>query len=92
MFQALTPWGIGGSLVPAGTTAQVDLALQRLLAHLVPAAIEFALVLGDVLLGDLVRGMHGPGGEVHEERPIRRQRPVIAIHWMALLVMSVVKW
>ncbi|MGD9092875.1 MAG: hypothetical protein PVF74_08495 [Anaerolineales bacterium] len=37
----------------------------------VPTIIEHAIVLFDPLSGDMMWGVHGPGGEVHEERFVR---------------------
>ena len=42
--------GLGGELGAGGDDAELDLAGQRLLAELVPALVELALVLGDPLL------------------------------------------
>ena len=54
------------------------LPLEDLLAQLVPALIELALVLVDPLLGHVVRGMAGAGREIHEERLVRHQRLLLA--------------
>ena len=66
--------GLGGELGAGGDDAELDLAGQRLLAELVPALVELALVLGDPLLRHVVRGVRGTRGEVGEERLVRRQR------------------
>ena len=54
--------------------AQLLLPREGLLAQLVPAAAELALVLRDPLLGHVVRGVRRAGGEVHVERLVRRER------------------
>ena len=66
--------GLGGELGAGGNDAELDLAGQRLLAELVPALVELALVLGDPLLRHVVRGVRGARREVDEERLVRRQR------------------
>jgi hypothetical protein len=54
--------------------AQRLLPHQRFFAQLIPALIEFALVLLDPGLRHLVRRVRGTGCEVHEEGPLGRQR------------------
>ena len=54
--------------------AELDLAGESLLAQLVPALVELALVLGDPLLRHVMRRVRRARGEVHEERPIRGHR------------------
>ena len=54
--------------------AQLLLLLECLLPQRIPAVVELALVLVRPHLGYLVRGVGGTGGEVHEERLVRRQR------------------
>ena len=66
--------GLLASLVPGRHHAQRDLTRQRLLAQLVPALVELALVLGDPLLGHVVRRVGGARCEIDEERLVRRQR------------------
>ena len=66
--------GLGGELRARGHDAELDLAGQRLLAELVPALVELALVLGDPLLRRVVRRVRGARREVDEERLVRRQR------------------
>ena len=66
-------------------------AARRFLAVLVPAAVELALVLLDPLLRHVVRRMRRAGGEVHEERLVRRQRLLGSHPVIAWFVMSVVK-
>ena len=53
-----------------GWSTHIDLALQGILAYLVPAAVELALVLGDLVLGRMVRSVHGPSRKVHVERTL----------------------
>ena len=65
---------LGRELRARGNDAQLDLAGQRLLAQLVPALVELALVLGDPLLRHVVRRVRGARREVGEERLVRRQR------------------
>ena len=85
--------GLGGELGARGNDAELDLAGQRLLAQLVPALVELALVLGDPLLRHVVRRVRGARREVDEERLVRRQRLLgTASSLMAWLVMSVMKW
>ena len=57
-----------------GNDAELLLPGQRLLAELVPALVELALVLGDPLLRHVVRSVRGARGEVDEERLVRRER------------------
>ena len=52
--------------------AQFDLSRQRFLAQCVPAAVEFAFPLGDPILRHMMRGMHGAGRIVDEERLVGR--------------------
>ena len=54
--------------------AQLQLALKRLLAVLVPALVELALELVDPGLRDVVRRMRRAGRVVDEERPVGRRR------------------
>ena len=65
--------GPGGELGVGRDHAQLLLTGERLLAQLVPAAAELPLVLGDPLLGHVVRGVRRAGGEVHVEGLVRRQ-------------------
>ena len=51
---------------------------QRLLAELVPATVELALVLVRPLLRHVMRRVGRAGGEVHEERLVRHQRLLLA--------------
>ena len=55
--------GLGGELGAGGNDAELDLPRQRLLANLVPALVELALVLGDPFLRHMVRRMGGPGAK-----------------------------
>ena len=57
--------------------AELDLAGEDLLPHRVPPLVEPAFVLRDPLLRDVVRCVRRAGGEVHEERPVRRQRLLV---------------
>ncbi len=66
--------GLGGELGAGRNDAELDLAGQRLLAQLVPALVELALVLGDPFLRHVMRRVRGAGREVDEERLVRRQR------------------
>ena len=66
-----TPGLRGASAVPGGTHAQLELAGEPVLAGGVPAVVELAPVLGEVLGRCLVRGVGGPEGEVDEEGPVR---------------------
>ena len=66
--------GPGRELRVGGDHAQLLLAREGLLAQLVPAAAELALVLLDPLLRRVVRGVRGAGREVHVERLVGRQR------------------
>ena len=54
--------------------AELLLAGERLLPDGVPALVEPALVAVGPLLGHVVRSVRGTGREVHEERPVGRQR------------------
>ncbi len=53
---------------------QLDLSRQRLLAVLVPTAVELALVPVEPIRRHVVRCMGGTGGEVDEESLVRRER------------------
>jgi hypothetical protein len=61
-----------------GDDAQLFLARERLLAQLVPALIELALVFLDPVLRHVVRRVAGAGREVHEERLVGHQRLLLA--------------
>ena len=74
LSQSLIAAGLGASLVSGGDDAELLLPGQRLLAELVPALVELALVLGDPLLRHVVRSVRGARGEVDEERLVRRER------------------
>jgi hypothetical protein len=52
--------------------AELLLLLEHLLAIGIPAVVEHAPVLGDPLLGCVVRRVHRAGAEVHEERLVGR--------------------
>ena len=58
--------------------AQCLLPLDRLLAQPVPALVEPALVPVGPLLGDVVGGVGGAGGEVDEERLVAHQGLLLA--------------
>ena len=58
--------------------AELLLAREDLLAQLVPALIELALVLVDPLLRHVVRRVAGARREVHEERLVGHQRLLLA--------------
>ena len=66
--------GFGCQLGARGNDAELDLARERLFAHLVPAAVELALVFRDPFLGHMMRRVRGAWSEVDEERLVRRQR------------------
>ncbi|MNK59266.1 hypothetical protein D3C87_783680 [compost metagenome] len=53
--------------------AQPALAGESRFAQRIPTLIEAALVLGDPVLGHMVRRVRGAGGEVHEEGLVRGQ-------------------
>ena len=61
-----------------GDDAELLLAREGLLAQLVPALVELALVLVDPFLRHVVRGVAGARGEVHEERLVGHQRLLLA--------------
>ena len=61
----------GRQLGVGGNHAEVLLASERLLAKLVPALVELALVLVGPFLADVVRGVAAAGREVREERLVR---------------------
>ena len=64
----------GGELGVRGDDAELLLAGEDPLALDVPAVVELAGVAVGPLLGDVVRGMGRPVGEVHEERLVGHQR------------------
>ena len=78
----------GGEGSPRGNHAELALALPGARAEPVPAVVEHPAVLGDPLLRDLVRGVGGPGREVHEERLVGRDR-VLRAHPRDCLVRHV---
>ena len=84
-------FGRGVSFVPCGNDAELLLPREGLLAQLVPAAVELALVFVDPFLRRVVRGVRRAGGEVHEERLVRRERLLALTQAIAWSVMSVVK-
>jgi len=61
-------FGFRGESGAFGDDAEFDLAGEDLLAHGVPAAVEFAFPFGDPIGGHVVRGVNGTGGIVGEER------------------------
>ena len=61
----------GRQLGVGGNHAERLLPGERLLAQLVPALVELALVLRRPLLGDVMRGVAAAGREVGEERLLR---------------------
>ena len=67
-----------GQLGVGGDDAQLLLPREGLLAQLVPALIELALVLVDPLLRHVVRRVAGARREVHEERLVGHQRLLLA--------------
>ena len=64
------------SFVPSGNDAQLYLLRENLLAGLVPAHVELALVLVDVTVGRVVRRMHRARCPQHHERQVRLDRLV----------------
>ena len=76
--QSLMSAGLAASLAFCGDDAQLLLPREGLLAVLVPAAVELALELRDPLLRHVVRRVRRAGGEVGEERLVRRQRLLAA--------------
>ena len=56
-----------------GDHSELLLTGEGLFTHLVPALVEFALVLIDPLLRHVMRRMRGAGREVHEERLVGHQ-------------------
>ena len=67
-----------GQLGVSGNHAQLLLSGEGLLAQLVPALIELALVLVDPFLRHVVRRVAGAGREIHEERLVGHQRLLLA--------------
>ena len=67
----------GGELTVGRNDSKRLLPGEGLLAQLVPAGVEFALVLVGPFLGHVVRGVSGAGREIDEERLVRRQRPLL---------------
>ena len=63
-----------GELGVLGDHPELFLARERLLAQLVPAAVEAALVLGRPLRGNVVRRVSRTRREVGEERLVGHQR------------------
>jgi hypothetical protein len=61
-----------------GMTPSFLLPREGLLAQLVPALVEPALVLGDPVRGNVVRRVRGAGREVDEERLLGRDRLLLA--------------
>ena len=70
--------GPRGQLGVGGNDAELLLAREDLLAQLVPALIELALVLVGPLLRHVVRRVAGARREVHEERLVGHQRLLLA--------------
>ena len=66
---------VRGELGARRHQAHLDLPRQGLLAELVPALVELALVLVQPLLRRRVRRVGAARGVVHEERPVRGHRP-----------------
>ena len=66
--------GLGRQLRVLRDDAHLLLPGEGLLAVLVPTAVELALELRDPVLRHVMRSMRGAGGEVREERLVRRQR------------------
>jgi hypothetical protein len=58
--------------------AELLLPREHLLAQRVPALVETALVLVGPLERNMVRRVRRPGGEVDEERPVGRERALLA--------------
>ena len=67
-----------GQLCVLRDDAELLLARERLLAELVPALVELALVLGRPLGRDMVRGVRRARRVVDEERLVRHQRLLLA--------------
>ena len=67
----------GGELTVGRNDSKRLLPGEGLLAQLVPAGVEFALVLVGPFLGHVVRGVSGAGREIDEERLVRCQRPLL---------------
>ena len=67
----------GVSCVSGGDPALVLGPLEHTLAVGVPAVVELAPVLVDVLLGRVVGAVDRAAGPVHEEGPVRGQRLVL---------------
>ena len=64
----------GGQLGVGGDDAELLLAGEDPLTLGVPAVVELAGVAVGPLLGDVVRGMGRPVGQIHEERLVGHQR------------------
>src|SRR5262245_35398600 len=62
-----------GELAVAGDDAELLLPRESVLAELVPALVEFALVLVRPLLRDVMRGVRSARREVDEERLVRHE-------------------
>ncbi len=92
LVPVLDGFRLGGEFGALGNDAQRDLAGQRFLAELVPALIEFALVLRDPLFRGVVRGVRCARREVDEKRLIGSQCFLALDHLIAWLVMSFMKW
>ena len=67
-----------GEIGVGGDDAELLLPLDRLLAQPVPALVEPAAVPVGPLLGDVVGGVGGAGGEVDEERLVAHQGLLLA--------------
>ena len=68
-----------GQLRLSRHNAEFFLARQRGLTQGIPALVKLAGVAVDIFLGDVVRGMGGPEGEIDKEGLVRRER-VLGLH------------
>ena len=66
-----------GELAVLRNDAELFLARKRLFAQFVPALIELALVLVGPFFGNVVRRVRRAGREVHEERLVAGEQPLL---------------